>query len=175
MRGDGKRQEPAKPGGLGLENTKSTNLKVTQGPRPCSIAHSTQSLCLRFPFPVNGKLPGKRACLSTLDRAFVPFSALFLGEVTGCPSPTRCPTQAASGNRSEGYVHEVHHAAARLQAEALGTQVLVCKKTSSNTSTPQASAAPRRGPQGDGDQASTIPGAWHGKSSRVGASGHFYR
>lgn len=27
-----------------------------------------------------------------------------------------------------GYVHEVHHAAAGLQAEALGPQVFVCKK-----------------------------------------------
>lgn len=29
---------------------------------------------------------------------------------------------------AEGYVHEVDHAAAGLEAEALGTQVFVCKK-----------------------------------------------
>lgn len=44
------------------------------------------------------------------------------------PTPTTPNPKHHSGDEGRGYVHEVHHAAAGLQAEAIGPQVFVCKK-----------------------------------------------
>lgn len=77
----------------------------------------------------------------------VPFSELFLGQITA------------------GYIHEVHHATAGLQAEALGAQVFVCKRNRFQHPSPVGFP----GLPQPWDQGGMIPVPWRVQSSSVSA------
>lgn len=144
-------------------DTKSTNLKVTQGPRPCSIAHSTQSLCLRFPFPVNGKLPGKRAGLSTLDRALSLSLHCSRKRSQGVPLPhaaqPKQPQETEAKDTSMRFTMLRHDS----RLKPLVRKSLSARKPVP-TPQPRELLRHRAGvPRWDGDRGSMIPGAWHGK------------
>lgn len=77
----------------------------------------------------------------------VPFSELFPGQITA------------------GYIHEVHHATAGLQAEALGAQVFVCKRNRFQHPSPVGFP----GLPQPWDQGGMIPVPWCVQSSSVSA------
>lgn len=101
----------------------STSLRANWGPRSFSIFQKTP--CLSFPSLPTGRYPGR--CLSRRPYGIhtlptVQASQLLLGQLDSIfPKPRLHERQ----KQMQGYVHEVHHAAAGLQAEAIGPQVFV--------------------------------------------------
>lgn len=131
---------------------------MTQALLSFSLGHASVSPLTQGDDAQEGASP------STLHRALA-----FLCTVPRTSHPVAFPhLHPPTPSTMAGYIHEVHHAAAGLQAETLGSQVFVCKKNQFQHPSPADSWAwPEAEAPGGMGSGVMVPGSWHFKSSRI--------